>query len=258
MNRKIAKSVLIGITVFFGFITTANAEVAILQSDDFVGTTFWLISMGCLAATVFLLLESGNVAGSWKTPLRVAGLITGIAFVHYMYMRNIWVHTNDTPTAYRYIDWFITMPLQIIEFYLIFAAVRKVAGDVFRNLLIGSVVMVVGGYLGETGYISAFLGFVIWMAGWIYILYELFAGKVETLADRTNNTAVLTAFGTMRMIVTIGWAVYPIGYVFGYLTAAVDPNSLNSIYNLADFVNKIAFGIIIWIAAVSNTSSSRR
>ena len=60
------------------------------------------------------------------------------------------------------------------------------------------------------------------------------------------------------MIVTIGWAVYPIGYVFGYLTAAVDPNSLNSIYNLADFVNKIAFGIIIWIAAVSNTSSSRR
>ena len=125
MNRKIVKSVLIGITSFFGFITTANAEVAILQSDDFVGTTFWLISMGCLAATVFLLLESGNVAGSWKTPLRVAGLITGIAFVHYMYMRNIWVQENDTPTTYRYIDWFITMPLQIIEFYLILVAVRK-------------------------------------------------------------------------------------------------------------------------------------
>jgi high-affinity nickel permease len=42
-----------------------------------------------------------------------------------------------------------------------------------------------------------------------------------------------TAFGAMRMIVTIGWAIYPLGYVFGYLTGGVDANSLNVIYNLA-------------------------
>ena len=27
-----------------------------------------------------------------------------------------------------------------------------------------------------------------------------------------------TAFSAMRIIVTIGWAIYPLGYVFGYLT----------------------------------------
>ena len=26
----------------------------------------------------------------------------------------------------------------------------------------------------------------------------------------------------MRMIVTVGWAIYPLGYVFGYLTGGVD------------------------------------
>jgi hypothetical protein len=53
------------------------------------------------------------------------------------------------------------------------------------------------------------------------------------------------------MIVTVGWAIYPLGYVFGYLTGGVDANTLNVIYNLADFLNKIAFGLVIWAAATS-------
>ena len=39
--------------------------------------------------------------------------------------------------------------------------------------------MLIGGYLGETGYILAFVGFVIGMAGWIYILFEIFSGEQE-------------------------------------------------------------------------------
>ena len=34
----------------------------------------------------------------------------------------------------------------------------------------------------------------------------------------------------------------------------IDANALNVIYNLADFVNKIAFGLIIWSCAVANSS----
>ena len=64
----------------------------------------------------------------WKTSVTVAGLVTGVAFVHYMYMREVWVMTGDSPTVYRYIDWLITVPLQMIEFYLILAAVRKIPG----------------------------------------------------------------------------------------------------------------------------------
>ena len=43
--------------------------------------------------------------------------------------------------------------------------------------MLGSVVMLVGGYLGEAGYINATLGFIIGMAGWVYILYEVFSGE---------------------------------------------------------------------------------
>ena len=34
----------------------------------------------------------------------------------------------------------------------------------------------------------------------------------------------------------------------------IDGNALNVIYNLADFANKIAFGLIIWSCAVSNST----
>ena len=135
----------------------ANAETVLLASDDFVGISFWVISMGMLAATAFFFLESGSVAAGWRTSIIVAGLVTGIAFIHYMYMRDVWVTTGESPTVYRYIDWLITVPLQMVEFYLILAAVGKANSGMFWRLLIGSVVMLVGGYLGEAGYINATL-----------------------------------------------------------------------------------------------------
>ena len=96
------------------------------------------------------------------------------------------------------------------------------------------------------------------MAGWIYILFEIFTGEAGTLAAKPGHRAMTTAFGSMRLIVTIGCAIYPLGYIFGYLTGGVDANALNIIYNLADFINKIAFGLVIWAAAMQNTRLSSR
>ena len=240
-----------------GFSGVANAETAMLASDDFVGISFWVISMGMLAATAFFFMERGSVAASWRTSITVAGLVTGIAFIHYMYMRGVWVETGDSPTVYRYIDWLITVPLQMVEFYLILSAVRKVPSGIFWRLLIGSVVMLVGGYAGEAGYINAMLGFIIGMAGWIYVLYEVFSGEAGKAAAKSGNKGLVTAFGAMRMIVTVGWAIYPLGYVFGYLTGGVDATSLNVIYNIADFLNKIAFGLVIWAAAVQQSGRAK-
>jgi bacteriorhodopsin len=240
-----------------GLSGAANAETVLLASDDFVGISFWLVSMACLAATVFFFLERSSVPAGWRVSITVAGLVTGIAFIHYMYMREVWIMTGESPTVYRYIDWLITVPLLMLEFYFVLAAVGKANSGVFWRLLLGSIVMLVGGYLGEAGYINSMLGFVIGMAGWIYILYEVFSGEAGKMAAKSGNKALVTAFGAMRMIVTVGWAIYPLGYVFGYLTGGVDANSLNVIYNAADFLNKIAFGLIIWAAAMTQPGRAK-
>ena len=247
------KTLALALFALIGVTTAANAATAFLATDDFVGISFWLISMGMLAATAFFFMEQANVGTQWRKSVNVAGLVTGIAFIHYMYMRNVWVETGDTPTVYRYIDWLITVPLQLIEFYLILTAVRKVPIGIFWKILIGSLVMSVGGYLGEARFIQPFLGLIIAVVGWIYILYEVFSGEAGKAVSKSGNKSLVITFGALRMIVTIGWAIYPIGYVFSHLTGGVDSETLNIIYNLVDFVNKIAFGVIIWSCAVANS-----
>merc|ERR1712100_553698 len=113
------------------------------------------------------------------------------------------------------------------------------------------------GYGGEThslGPFGAWLGFVLGLSGWGFILYEIFSGEAGTLvANGQVNKHVAVSFRTMRYIVTIGWSIYPLGYLFGYLMGTVEACILNLIYNLADFVNKIAFCLAIWAAAKSST-----
>jgi bacteriorhodopsin len=148
----------------------------------------------------------------------------------------------------------------MIEFYLILSAIAKVPAGVFWRLMIGTLVMLVGGYLGEAGYLAVLPAFIIGMLGWVFILYEIFAGEASKINAESATPAVQKAFNTMRWIVTIGWAIYPIGYYFGYLTGQ-DPkesaNSLNIIYNLADVLNKIAFGLIIWNVAKTESEASK-
>ena len=226
-----------------------------LDPSDGVGISFWIISIAMVAATVFFLMESLRVKGKWRTSLVVGALVTLVAAVHYFYMRDVWVSTGASPTVFRYVDWIITVPLQMIEFYLILADCTAIAGGVFWRLFVGSLVMLIGGYLGEAGFINATLGFVIGMAGWIFILYEIFAGEASKVNAAEAPDSVKTAYNTMKWIVTIGWAIYPIGYFMGYMAGGADANSLNIIYNLADVVNKIAFCLAIWAAAVTESDA---
>ncbi len=249
---------LIPATILAGLPTLSFAASGNLEPNDLVGITFWIISISMVAATVFFLMESLRFKGKWRTSMVVGALVTLVAAVHYFYMRDIWASGEGSPTVFRYVDWIITVPLQMVEFYLILAACTVVAGGVFWRLLLGTLVMVIGGYLGETGIIHPWAGFIVGMAGWIFILYEIFAGEASKISAESAPASVQTAFNTMKWIVTIGWAIYPIGYFMGYLMGAApgeNENSLNLIYNIADVINKIGFCLAIWAAASTESEA---
>ena len=254
------KSTIIGgpiaLALALGSTTSVAADsTTMLQSGDFVGYSFWLISMALAAATIFFLMESFRIGGKWATSLTVSALVTFIAAFHYFYMREVWVATGDTPTDFRYIDWLLTVPLLMIEFYLILAAITKVSGGIFWRLLIGTLVMLVPGYMGEAGYLNSTVGFIIGMVGWVFILYEIFFGEASKVAASQAPAAVQKAYSLMKWTVTVGWSIYPIGYFFGYLAGGTDVGTLNIVYNLADVLNKIAFGLFIWYAANEATQA---
>lgn len=248
--------------VLIGLLSSSNAFAAAgsnLKSDDFVGVSFWMISMALVAATAFFFLETQRVTAKWKTSLTVSGLVTMVAAWHYFYMRDVWVATGTTPTVYRYIDWIITVPLLMVEFYLILSAITKVPAGVFWRLMIGTFVMLIAGFMGEAGYMAVWPAFIISMAGWGFIIWEIYLGQAGKINADSAPAGVQSAFKLMRTIVVFGWAIYPIGYFLGYLTGSGPESSmkmLNVVYNLADVVNKIAFGVIIWTVAVSESDKA--
>jgi bacteriorhodopsin len=238
-------------TIIPGFVFAATASATtsqvFLQPNDFVGISFWIISMALVAATAFFFLQSFNVPPKWRTSLIVSGLVTLVASVHYFYMREIWIVTASTPTVYRYIDWFISVPLLMTEFYFILRAVTKVPSGVFWRLIIGAFLMIGSGYLGEAGYAPVLVAFIIGMIGWGIILFELFFGTASKISKTSATPSTRKAFKIMRWIVVIGWAIYPIGYIVGYLiglSPTVSADAVNIIYN---------FGVVIWVAATSES-----
>ena len=228
-----------------------------LATDDVVGISFWIATAVMAAGALFFWMERSTVKASWQTSLTVACLVCFVAFWHYMYMRDVSVATGESPTVYRYIDWLITVPMQIVEFYLILAACTAVSLGVFWKLLVGSLVMLLGGYFGETGVMSPMMGFVVGMVGWVFIIYYIFVGEAAQIKDSAGNENLVMAFDGIKWIVTIGWAIYPIGYFMGYLGGGVDSAGLNTLYNLADLVNKFLFGLVIWYAAMRDSGVAK-
>merc|ERR1712010_74200 len=119
----------------------------------------------------------------------------------------------------------------------------------------GTVTMLLFGYMGEALIIDPWVGFGVGMAGWVFILVEIF---VLSSPSKDASDSVKTSFNLMRFIVSIGWSIYPLGYYFGYLLGQVSDAPLNLIYNLADFVNKIWFCLAIWNAAKAETLAANK
>jgi bacteriorhodopsin len=238
----------------------------VLGPHDVVGTSFYIACNMMLAFTLFFFVQVGVVPMKWRTSVSVAGLVTGVAWYNYTYMKDQWVQTQISPTQYRYTDWLITVPLQIVEFYFILKASGPVPSSLGLRLFSASLAMVFFGWLAEINFMAKLLGFVAGMASWLYILYEVFAGEASMYAAKINtntNPAAASAFNTLKMIVSVGWSIYPIGFAIAYLCFFDQPAgvlsglamaALNITYNLADLINKGAFGLCVWSAAIGDKS----
>lgn len=242
------------------------ADIVSIPKDDPIAFTFFTGYMAMMAASVFFFFERGSVDGKWKLSLLVSGLITGIAAVHYFYMRDYYMATGENPTALRYIDWTLTVPLMCVEFYLL----TKAAGakvSLLWKLIIASVWMLVAGYIGEAfnppgGSTShSVLWGVISTLGYVYILYTAWFGEVAQLAKNSNSVVVEQGIKALAWFVLVGWAIYPIGYMCmpgGWLNIALGWNSTNVdlFYNIADAINKIGFGLVVYNIAINSSSKT--
>ena len=234
-----------------------SADIARMLPDDYTGFTFFVGTMAMMAASAFFFLSLNQFDKKWRTSVLVSGLITFIAAVHYFYMKEYWGAFHESPTFFRYVDWILTVPLMCLEFYLIL----KVAGakiSLLWKMIFYSIGMLVTGYLGETIFTE---NAGIWglISGLFYfaIVYEIWFGGAAKLAKAAGGD-LLKSHKMLCWFVLVGWAIYPLGYMLGtdgWYTSIVGSGSVDVVYNIADAINKIGFGLVVYTLAVKSTSA---
>jgi sensory rhodopsin len=231
-------------------------SVKLLAASDIASGSYALILIAMVAATVLLIMGTAWVTRRWKLTVALSGMVTLATALHYLPSYDVWLATGKMTVIYRYVGWFVTVPLQVVAMYFFIRAVRPLSVALFWRLLVAAIILVLARYMGEAGFMYPTLGFLIGIAMWLYILGELFFGRMSEHDGRQVAPVVRRGYFWLRLILTIGWAIYPLCYFIASFAGGVDMGNLSIVYNLADFVNQIAFGLAILTVAVRDSSES--
>jgi bacteriorhodopsin len=237
-------------------------------NDSLELLTFFLFFVGYIsmgAAFVFFMSERNNVAPEYRTTMTISALIVGIAAFHYYYMRGVYVDTQVVSTEYRYMDWIITVPLMALKFPSLVGkdaiTDRTFAGLGFTGIcFVGAIIMIGFGYLGEAALLDPTLALLLGGMGWAMIMvatglpFGLFAGL--GVDDSKIKEEVKWSTDALRTFILVGWIIYPIGYLFNENTYDLGSEEVMGVlYNIADMINKIGFGVVAWMGAKKATAA---
>jgi sensory rhodopsin len=228
-----------------------------LLPADVASATFLLMNAAMTATTVLMLSGGGWVSPRWRLPVALSTLVPLVGILHYSLSLLVWLRAHDMPVVFRYADWMIAMPVQVIALYFVINTVASTPVGLFWRLLIASVAMVLARYMGETGLLYPTLGFLIGLILWLYVLGEVYFGRLAEINAQSASDPVRLGYFWLRLIVTIGWALYPLAYLIVRLGNGANVAKLSVIYNLADLINQIAFVLAVLATAINDSAHSR-
>jgi len=234
--------------------------------------TFFLFFVGYIsmgAAFVFFMSERSNVAPQYRTTMTISALIVGIAAFHYYYMRGVYTELGTVSVEYRYMDWIITVPLMALKFPSLVGkdaiTDAKFLGMGFTGVCFtGALIMIGFGYLGESGALGGgaggWAGLILGGVGWAMIIVA--TGTPWSSGKGVDNDKIapelMWSANALRWFIVVGWVIYPIGYLFSPgadLGFKGNQEIMAVLYNIADMINKIGFGVVAWMGAKKATEA---
>ena len=261
-NAIIAGATLLAI-MFAQNVTAGVVDPAEEYAGDALGrATFFMFFIGYIsmgAAFIFFMSERNNVAPEYRTTMTISALIVGIAAFHYYYMRGVYADYGTVSIEYRYMDWIITVPLMALKFPSLVGkdAITddKVAGLGFTGIcFLGALIMIGFGYAGEAGMMNEYLALALGGMGWAMIIAA--TGTPWTSGKGVDNSKIapelMWSTNALRWFIVVGWVIYPLGYLFSpevAISEAVSQEVMAVLYNTADMINKIGFGVVAWMGA---------
>jgi hypothetical protein len=213
-------------------------------SQDVVATTLTGLALMSLAAAVICFLGLSWSNERWRVPEALAGAACLVAAVYYAGAAGTWYSDQVAAAGVRFSAWYTVHPLQVAAVYFFVRTQTAVPAGVFWRIAAAALLMTFGRWLGDAGFFNPTLGALIHIGFWLYILGEMYFGA---LADglRKSSRPVRLGYFWIRLIMTIGWAVYPILHFVDVVIGVGHAGPIVVLYSTADILNLIVPSLIV-------------
>ena len=234
------------------------------MSAEGYNVVFNMLSLGIasmLFTTTFLLVARERVLPRYRMAVMVSATVTAIAAYHYFRMFDSFVHAFGPDAVagatynvgYRYVDWFLTVPLLLVETVAVLALARQAQSSLLVRLVPAAALMIALGYPGDSG-MTMGLAPSVWgllsTIPFLYILYVLFVELGKSLERQSE--AVQRKIKELRLLLLATWGVYPIAFIANMNATGFDETSFvlrETGYTVADILAKCLFGLMIFTIA---------
>lgn len=209
------------------------------------------VSLG--AAAVFFFLMREEALAIYHPAMVVLMLTCTIGCCSHWMMSQVYLTTGGTlPVALRSICSLFTTPLFLLVFPLLTDRADRPA-RLFLRLAVPGMAMVATAFMAESSPVDSY-------AWWTFLILSclcqlLIVGTLWLSFERPISEApspLSSALDRLRLFVLIGWSIYPIGF----LLARSGLTELREIvYNVADIINTVGFGLVAWHGIEQVTAS---
>jgi bacteriorhodopsin len=247
--------------------------------------------------SLFLFVARDRVLPKYRMAVMVSATVTSIAAYHYFRMFDSFNHgygLNDATNAiatkvteaggdalaiqelalgfgganynvgYRYIDWFLTVPLLLVELVAVLGLAKAVSSSLLKRLVPAAAAMIALGYPGDAKINIMDIAPSVWgllsTIPFLYIMYVLWIEMKKSLASQSEKVRGL--FQTLRLLLLATWGVYPITFILA-MDSTGAPSASEVVareigYSIADILAKCLFGLMIFaIARIKSAEESK-
>ena len=228
-----------------------------------------MLSLGIasmLFTSIFLWIARDRVITKYRLAVMVSATVTSIAAYHYFRMFDSFNEAYggtlsleqafaEYNVGYRYVDWFLTVPLLLVELVAVMGLARAAQSSLLKRLVPAAALMIVLGFPGDTKMELFGLSNSIWgllsTIPFVYILYVLFVELTKSLKSQSEK--VRKILSGARLLLLASWGVYPITFILA-MNSTGAPTVAEVVsreigYSIADIVAKCIFGLMIFTVA---------
>ena len=221
---------------------------ALYSTQDVVRSSYAAALLATFSTAILCFLGLSWTNEKWRVPLALVGVASLASSLHYVGAVSLWLSAQQASGGIRFSGWFTVHPLQVAAVYFFARTMGKVPVGVFWRMTAAALLMVFSRYLGDAGFFNPTLGALLSIGFWLYILGEMYFGAMPDVI-RKGSRAVRLGFFWVRLIVTIGWAIYPILHFVDVVIGAGQAAGVVALYTLFDLINLITPSLIVLAVA---------